>query len=240
MRRLASLLGIAAVAALSSQTALAQAISGTLLVSEVGAPVGNARVWLTTRRGQVIDTTRSDAQGRFSVKADRPGTYVLNVRRLGYFPEETDPITLASGQTLIHTVYLLSPQVLRPVDVVVRREVENRFGVNIKALSSSNVITSEEIDRYRDFAPDLESLLRYNMPASLQIARRGTEVCYMIRRGGCAPVFLDGLFVGTNPPWLSPHEIESIVVIPGSEAYIRFGRSAGVIAIFTNVSARRR
>jgi hypothetical protein len=106
-------------------------------------------------------------------------------------------------------------------------------------LSSSNVITAEEIDRYRHFASDLESLLRYSMPASLQIVRRRSEVCYTIRGSGCAPIYLDGLFVGTDAPWLSPHEIESIVVIPGSEAYLRFGRSAGAIAIFTNVSSRR-
>jgi hypothetical protein len=239
MRGFASGLAIAAVAALSPQMSHAQAFSGVLIVSEVGAPVANARVWLMTPRGFMVDTTRSDAQGRFTVKADRPGTYVLNVRRLGYFPEETDPIKLASGQTVIDTVYLLSPQVLKPVDVVVKREVETRFGVNIHALSSSNVITPDEIDRYRFIASDLESLLRWSMPVSLQIARRGTDVCYMIRGRGCAGVYLDGLFVGTNPGFLSPHEIESIVVIPGSESFIRFGQSAGAIAIFTTFSSRR-
>ena len=239
MRRLASLLSLAAVAAGAPQISHAQAVSGILVISEVNAPVANARVWLMTPRGLMIDTTRSDAQGRFTLKADRPGTYVLNVRRLGYFPEETDPIKLARGQTVIDTVYLLSPQVLKPVDVVVRREVETRFGVNIHALSSSNVITPEEIDRYRFIASDLETLLRYSMPVSLQIARRGSEVCYVIRGSGCAPVYLDGLFVGTNPGFLSPNEIESIVVIPGSESYIRFGRSAGAIAVFTNLSSRR-
>jgi hypothetical protein len=173
------------------------------------------------------------------VKADRPGTYFLNVRRLGYFPEETDGIRLAQGQVLRDTVYLLSPRVLKAVEVVVRREVDRRFGVNIRALSSSNVITAEEIDRVRPVASTLEDLLRWNHPPSLVITRdRNGGTCFQLRARGCAPVYLDGMFVGTDG-WFPSSEIQSIVVIPGNEAFIRFGRSTGVIAVFTNFSANR-
>src|SRR5687767_15185857 len=114
MRRLALCLSVAA---LGPTVAAAQSVSGTLIVREAGVPVANARVWLTTTRGLMIDTARSDAQGRFTVNAQRPGRYILNVRRLGYFPEETDPIRLESGQVVSDTIYLLSPRVLKPVDV---------------------------------------------------------------------------------------------------------------------------
>ena len=239
MRSSAYLLGIAAVAALLPAEIEAQTVQGVLVVSEVGVPVANARVWLTTGRGHTVDTTRSDAQGRFTVKADRPGTYFLNVRRLGYFPEETDAIRLAQGQVRQDTVYLLSPRVLKPVAVVVKREVDRRFGVNINMLSSSNVITSDEIDRVRPVASTLEDLLRWNHPPSLVITRdRSGGTCFQVRGRDCAPVYLDGMFVGTDG-WFPAHDIQSIVVIPGNEAFIRFGRSSGVIAVFTNFSANR-
>lgn len=239
MRSVAYLLGIAASAALAPSMLAAQRVAGTLIISEAGVPAANARVWLTTTRGLVIDTARSDAQGRFTVNAQRPGRYVLNVRRLGYFPETTDPIRLDSGEVRRDTVYVLSARVLKPVDVVVRREVSHRFGVDIRSLSSSNVITPDEIDRFRGAASDLQGLLRWTAPPSLFITRRSDgSACYQLRHRGCAPVYVDGMLWGTDA-WIPATEIESIVVIPGNEAFIRFGSSSGVIAVFTNIWAGR-
>ena len=238
MRRLAFLLGIAAIAAMLPGTSPAQSVSGTLIISDAGVTVPNARVWLTTTRGLMIDTARSDAQGRFTVNARRPGRYVLNVRRLGYFPEETDPIQLASGEVRHDTIYVLSARVLKPVEVVVRREVSVRFGVDIRSLSSSNVITPEELDRYRGASSTLEDLLRWNSPPSLTVTRQPSGgPCFRLRNRGCAPVYVDGMLWGTDP-WIPANEIESIIVIPGNEAFIRFGSSSGVIAVFTNKIGR--
>ena len=238
MRSSGYLLGIA-VAALFSSVSQAQKIDGLLIVGEAGVPAANARVWLTTTRGLMIDTARSDAQGRFSVSAPRPGRYVLNVRRLGYFPEETDPIRLADGEVRHDTVYVLSARVLKPVDVIVRREVSNRFGIDVKSLSSSNVITPEEIDRYRGVASDLRQLIQWNHPASLTITTaRDGSACYRLRMRDCAAVYVDGMLWG-NDAWISANEIESIVVIPGNQAFLRYGSANGVIAVFTNIWSGR-
>ena len=238
MRSPAYLLGIA-VAALFSSATQAQKVDGVLIVGEAGVPAANARVWLTTTRGLMIDTARSDAQGRFTVSAPKPGRYILNVRRLGYFPEETDPIRLADGEVRHDTVYVLSARVLKPVDVIVRREVSNRFGIDIKSLSSSNVITPEEIDRIRPSASDMRDLIRYNTPPSLTITtQRDGSSCYRVRAGACALVYVDGMLWGTDA-WISANEIESIVIIPGHQAFLRYGSANGVIAVFTNIWSGR-
>jgi hypothetical protein len=238
MRSRAYLLGIG-LAALFSSAAQAQKVDGVLIVGEAGVPAANARVWLTTTRGLMIDTSRSDAQGRFTVSAPRPGRYILNVRRLGYFPEETDPIRLADGEVRHDTVYVLSARVLKPVEVIVRREVSNRFGIDIKSLSSSNVITPEEIDRIRPSASDMRDLIRYNTPPSLTITtQRDGSSCYRVRAGACALVYVDGMLWGTDA-WISANEIESIVIIPGHQAFLRYGSSNGVIAVFTNIWSGR-
>jgi hypothetical protein len=235
----AKVLSVAAIVALLPSVASAQSIAGILIASEAGVPVAGARVWLTTARGLMIDTARSDADGRFSVKAERAGRYVLNIRRLGFFAEETDPIRLEDGQVRTDTVFVQSARVLKPVEVVVNRELSNRFGVNMKALSSSSVITPEEIDRIRPAASTLEDILRWNHPPSLTISRtRNGGTCFQLRQRGCAPVYLDGMFIGTDG-WFPASEIESVVVVPGHEAFIRFGRSSGVIAVFTNIWAGR-
>jgi hypothetical protein len=54
----------------------------------------------------------------------------------------------------------------------------------------------------------------------------------------CAPVYLDGMPIGTDG-WYPSSDIQSVVVIPGNEAFIRYGSSRGVIAVFTNFSADR-
>jgi hypothetical protein len=238
MRRPAYLLGIA-VAALFSSALHAQRVEGILIVGEAGVPAANARVWLTTTRGLMIDTARSDAQGRFSVSASRPGRYILNVRRLGYFPEETDPIQLAEGEVRRDTVYVLSARVLKPVEVVVRREVSNRFGIDIKALSSANVITPEEIDRVRPSASDLRQLIQWYRPPSLTMTtQRDGSSCYRVRLGACALVYVDGMLWGTDA-WIPASEVESIVIIPGNQAFLRYGSANGVIAVFTNIWSAR-
>lgn len=238
MHRAAYLLGVAALATLVPQAMQAQTIRGVLVINGTTATVPNARVWLTTGRGHTVDTTRSDANGHFELKADRPGSYYLNIRRLGYFPEESDDIRLAEGQVRTDTVYLLSPQVLKPVSVVVKRQVDRYFGINVNALSSSNVITPEEIDRVRPASSTLEDLLRWNSPPSLTITMRNGAVCFQIRMRGCAPVYLDGMPIGTDG-WYPASDIQSVVVIPGNESFLRYGSSRGVIAVFTNFSADR-
>ena len=235
MRKPTHLLGIAVIAALLPNASVAQRVSGTLIVSEAGVPAANARVWLTTTRGLMVDTARSDAHGRFTVSAKRPGRYVLNVRRLGYFPEETDPIRLDSGEVRRDTVFVLSARVLKPVDVVVRREVSHRFGIDTRSLSSSNVITPEEIDRFRPASSDLRDLLRWNAPPSLTITlARDGSACYQMRIRGCAAVYVDGMLWG-NDAWIPASQIESIVIIPGHQAFLRYGSSNDVIAVFTNI-----
>lgn len=234
MRRCTYLLGIVISALLLPQRSDAQSVSG-VVVSDGGLPAVNARVWLTSTRGIIADTARSDAQGRFTLNARRAGRYVLNVRRLGYFPEESDPIRLASGEVRYDTVHVLGARVLQPVDVVVRREVNHRFGVDIRSLSSSNVITPEEIDRVRPAASTLEDLVRWNAPPSLMMRRQiNGSMCYQLRVRGCAPVYVDGMLWGTDA-WIPASDIESIVIIPDTEAFIRFGSNNGVIAVFTNV-----
>ena len=52
------------------------------------------------------------------------------------------------------------------------------------------------------------------------------------------PIYVDGMLWGTDA-WLPANEIESIVVIPGNEAFMRFGSSSGVIAVFSNIWAGR-
>lgn len=240
MSRVGEWFGVAAMALLLPVASHSQSVRSTLIISEAGVPAANARVWLTTSRGMIVDSTRSDAQGRFTVSAPRAGHYVLDVRRMGYFPEQTDPIRLREDEVVTDTVFLLSARVLQPVDVVVRREVNFRFGVDIRSLSGSNVITPEEIDRFRPAASTLDDLLRWNRPPSLSVFRnRDGSNCYSLRMRGCAPIYVDGLLWGGDA-WLPASEVQSIVVIPGSEAYIRFGSANGAIVVFTNLSADRR
>ncbi len=71
----------------------AQAIAGTLVESETGAPVEGASVILLSRDGERLDGRLTDAAGRFDFRMQGPGTYVLQADRIGHARVLSDPIT---------------------------------------------------------------------------------------------------------------------------------------------------
>jgi hypothetical protein len=233
MRAHLTLLGTLALAIGAAPALGAQTVTGVLVVRDANAPAPNARVSLVTTRGVVVDTARSTSEGRFTVRAPRPGRYILEVRRLGHFAEESDPIPLGNGEVRSDTVYLLSAQALQPVDVVVRKEVQRIFGVDTRFLSNSQVVTSAEMDRFRYTASRLEDVVRWSGIPGVTVshsARFGN--CFTIRMRGCAAVYVDGMLWGTDA-WLPADEIESVVVLKGSDSFVQYGTRNGAILVIT-------
>ena len=116
-----------AVAALHLATALplgAQAVRGRLLEAGTGQPVGAAQVALVSSAGNAVSADQSARTGHFSLRAPRPGTYRVQVRRLGYrartesvevgsrgleldirlepLPVSLDPVTVEADLSLRH------------------------------------------------------------------------------------------------------------------------------------------
>ncbi len=66
-----------------------------------GHPIGEARVYFTEGPAAFPDIAAvTDDEGRFSVTAPAPGTYILECRAEGFAPKETAVTVPPSGQML--------------------------------------------------------------------------------------------------------------------------------------------
>ena len=107
----------------------AQAITGTLVESETGAPVEGASVVLLNRSGDPIDWRLTDADGRFDFQMERGGTYLLRAERIGHASVLSDPIPVDRGVTAVYELEApVEAIMLAGIDVRTSRRCEVRPG----------------------------------------------------------------------------------------------------------------
>lgn len=111
---------LVALAALASSVGVrplgGQSVRGRLLEDGTDQPVAAAQVALITAAGNAIAADQSNAAGQFALRAPRPGTYRLQIRRLGY-RARMEPVEI-SGRGLELDVRLEPlPVTLDPVTV---------------------------------------------------------------------------------------------------------------------------
>jgi hypothetical protein len=97
----------------------AQTVSGTVIHRETGAAVAGAVVRLVDAAGTRQQAVLSDARGRYTVQAPRPGTYRLIAERVGYAASTSSWLQLGEGQHVEQRVGIGPSRVL--LDMVVGR-----------------------------------------------------------------------------------------------------------------------
>ena len=107
----------------------AQAITGTLVESETGAPVEGAAVILLSRDGERLDWRLTNATGRFDFRTPGPGTYLLQADRIGHARVLSDPIPIDRGVTVVYRLETpLEAIILAGIEVESSRRCEVRPG----------------------------------------------------------------------------------------------------------------
>ena len=107
----------------------AQAIAGTLVESETGAPVEGASVILLDRDGERLAWRLTNAAGRFEFRLRAPGTYVLQADRIGHASVRSDPIPVDRGVTALYRLETpVEAIILAGIDVTSSARCEVRPG----------------------------------------------------------------------------------------------------------------
>jgi len=227
--RLHTWTALTALSLAGSIQASAQAIDGTVVLADRKTPASNARVWLMGSRNRIIDTTRTTDQGRFHLAAPGAGEYSLVIRRMGYAPEHTDKLDFASGAVRTDTIITRSPRVMKPIAVEVSRDTRRYYGMDVRQLGS-RYIGPESVDKLRPGASDVSDLIqRAALPGVIvRLLPSGTNCVETRALRGCAPVFLDGMPVGVELPWLSASEIDAMVVLRSVDGAL-VGHSGAVL-----------
>ena len=100
--RIAAFLGFLGAVMLVAAPLGAQAISGTWVEAETGAPVQGASVLLLSRDGERLDWRLTNATGGFYFRTPGPGTYLLQADRIGHARILSDPIPIDRGVTVVY------------------------------------------------------------------------------------------------------------------------------------------
>jgi hypothetical protein len=102
----------------------AQVLSGRVLESSSGRPVGDALVSLVAG-SRVVSTVESDVMGRFRLQAPASGSYSLRVHRIGYAPVSTESLAVAAGEN-VEVVIRLWVSAVPLTPLVVERRAADR------------------------------------------------------------------------------------------------------------------
>ncbi len=129
------LLVVTALAALlttgAASRAGAQVVTGTLVRQDTDQPLPGATVVLMTEAAAPVDSTRSDADGRFRLRAPAPGRYRLYFDQAGYTSITSEAFAVARGAAVERRfeVPLISGQALQRVSETI--DLEKRLQGNL-------------------------------------------------------------------------------------------------------------
>jgi outer membrane receptor protein involved in Fe transport len=128
------------VAFIATNAAAAVPLSGTVRDGSGGA-IERAEVMLMTPELTVVTVTRTDAQGKFTIEAPAPGTYLLVTRAASFGETRQAVVVRASGGAPIDVVLQVGA-VQEDVTVTASRETVDSLRL---AAQPVNVITADEI-----------------------------------------------------------------------------------------------
>jgi hypothetical protein len=229
----------------------AQAIVGRVLEDDKRAAIAGAEIALLQADGSARTQTVTDSAGRFHLAVAGDREYRLRVRHVAYTTIDSNPIKVASGETVRVEIRLAQARIpLEPLIVTVRSTDPRTAEFHERRLTapSGRFLTRSEIERRS--AARTTDLLR-TMPGVTVVAVQSpgrTRVRHLIRMRGagnrCDPaIYIDGLLIRQSPETpiddlLSPSALDGVEVYSStSNAPARYAiqGSCGVVLFWTGV-----
>ncbi len=225
-------------------TAFAQTVQGRLIANETQAPVRGGTVHLVAADSQAVALALTDAVGRFTLQAPRPGRYWMLARAPGYEASETDLFAVGAEGTRVRFVISRPPVVLDTVTAVGISPADRWWYGGFRQRMARNIsgrfITAEEIERwnYIEVADALRSIpslevvygprgprVRMRNPVSLLSA------CWTM-------MYLNGMRVDAEAiNTISAADVEGIEVYTRGDAPAEYNSSmgsvCGVVVVWT-------
>lgn len=202
-------------------------ITGRVTTLRGGKPLAGAQV-------RIVDgpDTRTDEQGAWALHNAPPGTRMLEVRAVGYYPEQR-AVNVVAGAAPVHVALSTLKAVLDTVRVTAARVYDRRLlEFNQRRRSGmGRFITAEDIARRRPW--DISDLFRL-MPG-MRVEGHGLFRSVLTRGvfGWCSPaIYIDGhgmtaLGVSDLDMWVRPSDVVGIEVYTGAAVPPQFQQPMG-------------
>ncbi len=202
---LAILLMLAAVneESLRAQSGTSSALTGSIN-DATGAVVPDATVKVTEVSTGAARSARSNAEGRFLFAQVNPGTYRISVAAEGFAPAESQPLTVAVGQTIAANFTLSPAAASQTVEVTAQTGLPSLENPN-----TSTTLDAKAIEKLPNPGQDLTYLAQFAQGALMNTAGSSNDAK---AAGGYGNVEFNGLPAtsngyildgyDTNDPWL--------------------------------------
>lgn len=208
--------------ALAAASASSQQERGSLTLQVLAhgtrEPLGGARGRLSSGAAAI-----ADGHGVIRIRGIAPGSYVLEIRRIGYAPERV-LLTFAAGEMIDGELELTpEPLLLDPVEVSAARPnlqlLQNGFYQRRLSLNGF-FMTRDEIGLVIARGGQLNTVLRAIPGAALLPASRGGGLVLGRFAGGCpAQVLIDGIAISSGAGRGSLDQLISVEMIEALEWY---------------------
>lgn len=225
-----------AFAGLAPGFAMGQTLEGRVADEEDDSPVVTALVRLVDESGEQRAITAADSSGHYRIVAPEPGVYRLQAERIGYDDFQT-PLLEAREPEGVYPLDLLmrrSPVPIAGLEITTE-QMESRLrlliGTSPRALRWDPVRRPELVEHV-ERAHGLTQMMRWGNYAGIEVREpRVGEPCFLIRRYGCMPVYLDGFLLTPQTYGLVPLDMLETVVVVGPNESILYPR--GAVLMFT-------
>jgi len=185
------------------ESAAAQRLRGRLLDLETDEPIPAGILTLLTENGVRLATTVSDQDGYWMLRVPRPGTFLVEAKRIGYQPWIDGPVEIRAGDDW-ESVYLLRPAAVALDPVEVSAEATERYlsltgFYERQRANFGHFITREDIERRAgsrvtdvlSAVPGVRLVPTGDPFGKLTIQMRGSQLSH---GGICRPrIFVDGV-----------------------------------------------
>jgi hypothetical protein len=187
----------------AGQSGTSSALTGSIL-DATGAVVPNATVKATEVSTGAARTVRSNAEGRFLFAQVNPGTYRISVAAEGFGPAQSQPSTVALGQTIALNFTLKPAAASQTVEVTAQSGL-----LSLENPNTSTTLEAKAIARLPNPGQDLTYVAQFAQGALMNTAGSSNDAK---APGGYGNVEFNGLAAtsngyildgyDSNDPWL--------------------------------------
>ena len=233
MSRSRTLVLLAAATLASFRPVVGQALEGRVVDEEDDRPVATALVRLVDEVGAQKAITAADSSGHYRIVAPEPGVYRLEAERIGYDDFQTPLLEArdAEGTYSLDLLMRRSPVPIAGLEITTE-QIDRRLRLLIgrsPAAMRWGALRRSDLIEHVDRAHDLTQMLRWGNFAGIEVidpidARQ--PPCYLVRRYGCLPVYLDGFLLDPHIADNVPLDMLETVVVVGPNESIMYERGA--------------
>lgn len=216
-----SAVGLVACLATSGGVLDAQVLRGTL-VDGRRDPISGATVTLRDERGTAVGGMLTDERGLFHIPAPRPGTYVADVRRIGFEPWTSPTIHLDKDESVEIEVRMnAAPPVI--ATMIIRGRANREWGrdgwAKRQALGKGSFLTGSDVLAKRtptviEALKEVEGLQVIYRPFPSVASTQGNRCLILLMNRQPVPLIPGQSVEATLHSMIGPEQVAGVEVYP--------------------------